>query len=55
MTREEAIKEIREWDFINKDDMEVLATLIPELRECSDEDGESVETDFDVEQLQLEW
>lgn len=23
--------------------------------ECSDEDGESVETDFDVEQLQLEW
>ena len=23
--------------------------------ECSDEDGEDVETDFDVEQLQLEW
>lgn len=37
--------------------MERLDTLalIDELRESEDEDGESVETDFDVEQLQLEW
>lgn len=37
MTREEAIHEIRQWDFINNDEMEALRTLIPELRESEDE------------------
>lgn len=37
MTREEALKEIRSWDFINEDDMEVLEVLIPELAESEDE------------------
>lgn len=37
MTREEAIHEIKQWDFINNDEMEALRTLIPELRESEDE------------------
>lgn len=45
MTREEAIKQIREWDFINEDDMEILATLIPELRESEDERIREIITD----------
>lgn len=38
MTREEAIHEIKQWDFINNDEMEALRTLIPELRESEPED-----------------
>lgn len=37
MTREEAIKQVREWPFLNNDDKEVFALLIPELHESEDE------------------
>ena len=37
MTREEALKQIREWDIIIPQEMEVLQTLIPELRESDEE------------------
>lgn len=37
MTREEAIKEIKSWDFLNKKETEAIETLIPELRESEDE------------------
>ena len=37
MTREEALKQIREWDFLNDEEMAALETLIPELRESGDE------------------
>ena len=37
MTREEALKQIREWDFLNDEERAALETLIPELRESEDE------------------
>ena len=37
MTREEAIKAIKAWDFLDKDEKEVLETLIPELAESEDD------------------
>lgn len=37
MTKEEAIKKIKTWDFLDNDEKEVLETLIPELRESEDE------------------
>ena len=37
MTREEAIKAIKAWDFLNNDEKEVIETLIPELVESDDE------------------
>ena len=37
MTREEAIKAIKAWDFLNNDEKEVIETLIPELKESEDE------------------
>lgn len=37
MTREEAIKAIKAWDFLNNDEKEVIETLIPELAESEDE------------------
>ena len=37
MTREEAIKEIKTWDFLDNDEKEILKTLIPELAESEDE------------------
>ena len=36
MTREEAIRRIKAWN-LGSDDMEVLATAIPELKENEDE------------------
>ena len=38
MTREEAIKEIKTWDFLDNDEKEILKTLIPELQESEDEE-----------------
>ena len=37
MTREEAIKKIKAWEFLDNDKKEVLETLIPELAESKDE------------------
>ena len=37
MTKEEAIKKIKTWDFLDNDEKEVLETLIPELKESDDE------------------
>lgn len=37
MTREEAIKAIKAWDFLDKDEKEAIETLIPELVESEDE------------------
>ena len=37
MTREEAIKAIKAWDFLNNDEKEVIETLIPELKESDDD------------------
>lgn len=37
MTREEAIKKIKTWGFLDNDEKEVLETLIPELKESEDE------------------
>ena len=37
MTREEAINEIRSWDFLNGKEINAIQTLIPELRESEDE------------------
>ena len=37
MTREEAIKAIKAWDFLNNDEKEVIETLIPELAKSEDE------------------
>ena len=37
MTREEAIKEIKSWDFLKGKEIEVIQTLIPELSESEDE------------------
>ena len=37
MTREEAIKAIKAWDFLDKDEKEAIETLIPELKESKDE------------------
>lgn len=37
MTREEAIKEIRGWGFLNEKEREAVETLIPELKESEDE------------------
>ena len=37
MTREEAINEIKSWDFLNEKESEAVRTLIPELRESEDE------------------
>lgn len=37
MTREEAIKAIKAWDFLNNDEKEVIETLIPELAESEAE------------------
>lgn len=37
MTREEAIKAIKAWDFLDNDEKEAIETLIPELKESEDE------------------
>lgn len=37
MTREEAIKEIKSWDFLEGKEIEAIQTLIPELKESEDE------------------
>jgi len=37
MTREEAINEIKSWDFLNGKEFEAIQTLIPELRKSEDE------------------
>ena len=37
MTREEAINEIKSWDFLEGKEIEAIHTLIPELRESGDE------------------
>ena len=37
MTREEAINEIKSWDFLEGKEIEAIYTLIPELRESEDE------------------
>ena len=37
MTREEAINEIKSWDFLEGKEIEVIHTLIPELKESEDE------------------
>ena len=37
MTREEAINEIKSWDFLEGKEIEAIHTLIPELRESEDE------------------
>ena len=37
MTREEAIKEIKSWDFLEGNEIEAIQTLIPELAESEDE------------------
>lgn len=37
MTREEAIKEIKSWDFLDGKEIEAIHTLIPELIESEDE------------------
>lgn len=37
MTREEAINEIRSWDFLGEKEIEAIYTLIPELKESDDE------------------
>ena len=37
MTREEAIKAITAWDFLDNDEKEAIETLIPELKESGDE------------------
>lgn len=37
MTREEAINEIKSWDFLKGKEIEAIHTLIPELRESEDE------------------
>lgn len=37
MTREEAIKEVKSWDFLEGKEIEAIETLIPELRESEDE------------------
>ena len=37
MTREEAINEIKSWDFLEGKEIEAIQTLIPELRESDDE------------------
>ena len=37
MTREEAINEIKSWDFLDEKEIEAIQTLIPELEENEDE------------------
>lgn len=37
MTREEAINEIKSWDFLERKEIEAIHTLIPELAESEDE------------------
>ena len=37
MTREEAIKEIKSWDFLEGKEIEAIQTLVPELAESEDE------------------
>ena len=37
MTRNEAIQEIKSWDFLNKKETEAIETLVPELAEIEDE------------------
>jgi hypothetical protein len=37
MTKEEAINEIKSWDFLEGKEIEAIQTLIPELRESEDE------------------
>lgn len=37
MTREEAINEIKSWDFLEGKEIEAIHTLIPELKESEDE------------------
>jgi hypothetical protein len=37
MTREEAIKAIKAWDFLDNDEKEAIETIIPELKESEDE------------------
>ncbi len=37
MKREEALEQIRKWDFLNEEEIEAIHTLIPELKESEDE------------------
>jgi hypothetical protein len=37
MTREEAIKKLKEWDFLNTEELDVIQTLVPELKEDYDD------------------
>lgn len=46
MTKEEAIKAIKAWDFLDKDEKEALETLIPELQENVDEWIEKIRKDI---------
>ena len=38
MTREEAIKEIKSWDFLEGKELEAIGTLIPELKESAEDE-----------------
>ena len=42
MTREEAVKKIRSWDFLSGDEIEALETLVPEYRE-NNGDGQGLD------------
>ena len=46
MTREEALKKIKAWDFLNNDEIEVLETFIPELKESKEEWIEKIRTEI---------
>lgn len=42
MTREEAIKEIKSWDFLEGKELEAIGTLIPELKELIENEDERI-------------
>lgn len=42
MTREEAINEIRSWDFFTGNEIEVIQALVPELCESEDEKAKKI-------------
>lgn len=42
MTREEAINEIRSWEFLEEKEIEAIQTLVPELRDDEDEIMEDI-------------
>ena len=51
MTREEAIKEIKTWDFLDNDEKEILEALIPELKESEDEKIRKAIIDLVIENI----